>query len=193
MLEKPKAANPNEDAGEDKLLGVFDTLLRNLALWIGGFLLIVMVGLTFAHVIMRYIFANPIHGFVDMGQIMLVLVVAFTVAYSGRTGGQIAVEIIDTMVSKNSLRWIEVVTRIGGSIMIAILSWKLFADGPEATEMGEATTTLGVSHEPLLYTLGVGMGLYAIVLILEATRLIAGRPIGQEQARLFKGDSDDAI
>ncbi len=182
------------DAGEATgFLSVFDWFLRNLAMWVGGILLCLMVGLTFTHVLMRYVFANPIHGFVDLGQILLVLVISFTIAYSGRSGGQIAVEIIDGMISKSALHVLEIITRLAGFVMIMVLAIQLFKDGPEAVENGEATTTLGVSYEPFFYVLGFGIALYGVVLILEALRLIQGKEIGQEQARLFRGDDDGAL
>ena len=184
---------PAGDSGAGGVLGAFDWLLRNLALWIGGALIFIMVGLTFAHVVLRYMFANPIHGFVDLGQIMLVFVVAFTIGYSGRTGGQIAVEIIDGFVSPSTMRILEIVTRLMGAVMLSILTFRLLQDGPEALENGESTTTLGVSYEPFFYVLGAGMALYGIVLVLEAFRLMRGQDIGQEQARLFRGDNDGAL
>lgn len=44
-----------------------------------------------------------------------------------------------------------------------------------------------------MYVLAFGLGLYAVVLLLEAVRLMQDKDIGQEQARLFGGDVDGTI
>ena len=177
----------------DGLLDAFDRALRNLAAWGGGVLLFAMVALTFAHVVLRYAFSDPIKGFVDLGQVLLVFLVAFTVAYSGRTGGQIAVELIDGLVGGTVLRRVEVAVRLAGAAMILILAARLVGDGPKAQENGEATTTLGISFEPFFYALGLGVALYGAVLLLEAAALIAGRDVGREQARLFREEDGGAL
>ncbi len=176
--------------GSAKLLDRFDQFLRGIALWIGGMLLFLMVALTVSHVVGRYIFRSPIEGFVDLGQLMLVLVVSFSIAYSGRTGGQISVELIDSLVSPLVLKLIEILVRLAGFAIISILTIRLFHDGPKAAENGEQTTSLGVSFEPFFYFLAFGMALYGLVLIAEAISLVKNRNIGREQALLF-GSKDD--
>lgn len=193
--DAPAGDNSAEQAEREGpgFLGNFDSFLRVVALWLGGVLLAAMVVLTFTHVVRRYVFNDPIQGFVDMGQILLVLVVALTVAYSGRTGGQIAVELIDGMVSKTKLRMVEIFVRLVGFLMIAALTVQIALDGPKAEENGEFTGTIDISFEPFMYVLAFGLGLYAIVLLLEAVRLMKDKDIGQEQARLFGGDEHGTI
>ena len=179
--------------GNAKLLDRFDRFLRGIALWIGGILIFLMVALTVSHVVGRYIFRSPIEGFVDLGQLMLVLVVASAIAYSGRTGGQISVELIDNLVSPAVLKVIEIFVRLAGFAIISVLTIRLYHDGPKAAENGEQTTSLGVSFEPFFYFLATGMALYGLVLIAEAISLFRNRNIGREQALLFESEDDGSL
>ena len=78
----------NKDNGVDAALIFLDRFIHPITLFAGG---IALVGLTLTivtGVIFRYIFNSPIFGADDFNEMFLLATVAFSIAYSGRKGGQ---------------------------------------------------------------------------------------------------------
>jgi C4-dicarboxylate transporter DctQ subunit len=163
-----------------------DWIVRNFALWIGGILLFGMIALTFTDVLLRYIFNAPIHGGQDYGTLMLIVVVAASIAYSGRTGGQVLIELLDTFASARVVLFVDILVRLIGVGALSILVVVLVQDGIHAAEFGESTTTLQISYGPYFYVLALGILLYIAVLLLEVFLLINGRSIDEASNELFE-------
>ena len=75
------------------------------------------------------------------------------------------------------LRWVDVVTKIIGFLMLMVLSWHLVISGMDALEFGESSGTLQISYAPFMYISALGIFLYAVVLLVEIIQLIRGRSI----------------
>jgi TRAP-type C4-dicarboxylate transport system permease small subunit len=163
--------------GSDRMVGMLDRAVRAIALYGGGIVIFALVVLTVIDVTLRSVFNSPIYGARDFGSIMLLIVVALSVAYSGRTGGQVAVELFVNMAGPRVTRWIDTLMRLIGAVMIGVLAWQLVITGLEATIFGERTTTLLISYEPFFYVLAFGMALYGLVLVVEIIRLVGGHDI----------------
>ena len=100
--------------------------------------------------------------------------VAFSVAYSGRKGGQVIVEILSLVTGPRFTRWTEVFVKILGTFMMCILVWVLIESGINAAEYGETTRSLEITLQPFFWILAFGMGLYGIVLLVELIALLRG-------------------
>jgi TRAP-type C4-dicarboxylate transport system permease small subunit len=102
-------------------------------------------------------------------------VVAFSVAYSGRKGGQVVVEILSVISGQKTIRWTDIFARLLGVIMISILVWVLIESGINAAEYGETTRSLEITLQPFFWLLAFGIALYGIVLFIEMITLLRGR------------------
>ena len=151
---------------------LLDNWLPRLALWLGGLAVIFMMMLTIVDVFMRYVFDSPIQGGADMNAMVLVVVVAISIGYSARSGGQVVVELFTDVWSEKLNRVIGACVHVIGFIMLVILVWRLFESGMSASEVGETTTTIHIPFEPFYYILAFGMALYAIVLLVESIAII---------------------
>jgi TRAP-type C4-dicarboxylate transport system permease small subunit len=175
----------NKTQSSGRLITGIDWLVRNFALWIGGILLFGMIALTFADVLLRYIFNAPIYGGQDYGTLMLIVVVAASIAYSGRTGGQVLIELLDTIAPARFVTFVDILVRLISIGALVILVVVLTQDGRHAAEFGESTTTLQISYGPYFYVLALGILLYVVVLLLEVFLLIGGRSIDDATNELF--------
>ena len=72
---------------------VLDTLCMLLAV-VSGSILLVLIGLTFTDVVLRYVFAAPILGAGDVLQIGMVLVIALAIPFTWRAGGHIVMDLV---------------------------------------------------------------------------------------------------
>ena len=155
-------------------------MVRFVAFWIGGFFLLALTVITVIDVTLRSAFNSPIFGGQDIAQLFMIMVVCCSVAYSGRSGGQVAVELFDSFGSKRSMRWIGITIKLISVAMLGVLSWHLVISGFDAHEFGEATLTLEISFGPFFIILAVGIALYLLVLVAEIYLLIQGRSIKYE-------------
>lgn len=159
-----------------------DHVVRAVALWVGLIFLLALTLVTVLDVTLRTVFNSPIHGGRDIAQFFLIIVVSASIAYSGRSGGQVVVELFENIASEKTMRRVNVVIKCIGFLMMLVLSWHLVITGMEAVEFGESSGTLEISYAPFMYTAAFGMLLYGIVLLAEIIQLIRGRSIK------YKGD-----
>ena len=100
---------------------------------------------------------------------------AFAVGYSGRSGGQVVVEILGIVSGPTLTRWTDIVVKAAGCAMMAVLVWMLVESGINAAKYGETTLSLELTLQPLFWALAFGMALYGVVLLAETIALIRGR------------------
>lgn len=162
-------------SGPDRALDLVDRVVRTIALYAGGIAVTGLAALIVAAVVFRYVFNSPIFGADDFNQILLVFTVAFSVGYSGRTGGQVAVEILGVVSGPKLTRWTDIAVKTAGCAMTAVLVWMLVESGNNAARYGETTLSLEITLQPFFWTLAFGMALYGIVLFAETAALISGR------------------
>lgn len=136
--------------------------------------------ITVVDVILRSAFNSPIFGGQDIAQLFMIMVVCCSIAYSGRSGGQVAVELFDSFGGKRAMQRIRIIIKLISTSMLGILSWHLVISGFDAHEFGEATLTLEISFGPFFVILAAGIALYALVLLAEIYLLIMGRSIKYE-------------
>ena len=161
--------NPTPD-GEFRAghaLGKIDRVVRPIALYFGGFLAVALCFWVVTAVGFRYILNSPISGVLDISQLILVSIVAVSVAQSGRTGSQVVVEILGSVSNHKITRWTDIFVKSIGAVMMAILCVQLILNGMDAAVYGEASNTLFIPFGPFFYLLGAGMALYGIVLLFE--------------------------
>ena len=161
-------------------IDLIDRVVRFVAFWIGGFFLLALTIITVVDVTLRSAFNSPIFGGQDIAQLFMIMVVCCSVAYSGRSGGQVAVELFDSFGSERGMRWIGITVKMISVAMLGVLSWHLVISGLDAHEFGEATLTLDISFGPFFIILAVGIALYLLVLVAEIYLLIQGRSIKYE-------------
>jgi TRAP-type C4-dicarboxylate transport system permease small subunit len=150
------------------MLAIVDRLTRAVALYCGGVLLFVLMGLIVVDVTGRYVFNSPLYGSLDLSITFLVLIVASSIAYGGRTGAHVTADIFKTLLGPWFERINGVFVKLFAAIITAIWCWRLFVTGRTAARLGESTLLLDIPFEPIYFALGIGVGLYSLVLFTEA-------------------------
>ena len=153
-----------------RALTALDRVIRGLALTAGGVLMVLAFYTVFA-AMMRYLFNAPLEGVLDYSQMALVVVVFFAIAYCGRSGGHVAVDLFVNMLGQGLARRIEFVIKLLSSAVFAVLAWQSHRAALGAIEFLEATDTKNIPHAPFLWIIALGSLLYCLVLALEATIL----------------------
>ena len=155
-------------------IDVIDRVVRFVAFWIGGLFLLALTLITVIDVTLRSAFNSPIFGGQDIAQLFLITVVCCSIAYSGRAGGQVAVELLEGCSNTTIIRYMDIVIKLISAIMLGVLSWHLVISGIDAHQFGEATLTLLISFGPFFVLLAIGILLYLVVLLAEIGLLLKG-------------------
>jgi len=156
-------------------MSIIDRTVRNVALWGGGAMLLGLMGLTVVDVTLRYLFNAPLYGARDVGKLLLLAIVALSVAYSARTGGQVVIAFFSHWMGPRLSAFSEAWARMTAIVMLTMLSRQLWLSGDSAAIFGEASLALGIPFGPFYTMLAIGMLLYAVVLAVELLLIIRGR------------------
>lgn len=180
-----KSTRPSNADGRlplpSRLIGGLDRIVRQVALWGGGAMLLGLMGLTVVDVTLRYFFNAPLYGARDVAKLMLLVMVALSVAYSARTGGQVVIAFFSRRMGPRLAASSEAGARLAALVMLAVLSRQLWISGGNAAAFGETSMALEIPYGPFYRLLSFGMLLYAVVLVIELFLILRGRmpDIGQ--------------
>ncbi len=156
-------------AGERVRAGVIDRLARGLALAAGA-VLVALVLLTVADVGLRYLFDAPIFGAHDVTELGLVLVVFGAMAFCGRSGGHVAVDVMGRWMGPRLSRWADALVAALAAATFAVLAWRAAVSAFEAAALGESSNLLSIPYAPFYGVIALGAVLYALVLLADALR-----------------------
>ena len=154
------------------MLTLIDKIVRAVALYCGGAVLAVLMTVIIVDVTGRYVFNTPLSGSLDLSIVLLVLAVSCAIGYGGRTGAHVTADMVTTVIGP-TFEWISGIgIKALAAVVTSIWSWRLFVTGTTAGRLEESTQLLNIPFEPIYKALSVGVGLYALVLIVETIVLI---------------------
>ncbi|MFT5487454.1 MAG: TRAP-type C4-dicarboxylate transport system permease small subunit [Paracoccaceae bacterium] len=157
-----------------KLSEAVGSCVRMLAL-VSGLLLMALMMLTVAAVSLRKA-NNPIFGAQDISESGLIAVVFFAMAYSGWTGGHIAVDLIGNVIKGRALQLLDVGVRLVCALFFIVVTWMTVIHGLDALEFGDEFNLLPIPHWPFYFVIAFGSGVFTFVLFLLAARSACGLP-----------------
>lgn len=158
----------------EKLSAAVDGVVRLLAI-VSGVILMCLMTLTVVAVALRKV-NQPILGTQDLSEAGLILVVFCAMAYSGWTGGHIAVDLIGTALRQRTLELMDFGVRLVSGLFFAVVAWMSVVHGLDALEFGEGFNLLPIQHWPFYFMIAFGSGLFSLVLIVLALRSAMGMP-----------------
>lgn len=138
---------------------------------VGSVTMVALVVLTGIGVFFRYVVNDPINGLGDILSLTLSVTVACSLAYGGRVGAHVAVDVLGMVGGRKVTRWTDVLVRILGIFIVYTAVYALIKNGLCGILCGYLTSSLAIPHEPFYYFLAFGLSAYGVVLVAE---LIAG-------------------
>lgn len=134
-----------------------------------------LMALTVVAVTLRK-FNDPILGTQDLSEAGLTVVVFFAMAYSGWTGGHIAVDLIGNFVSARRLAALDASVRILCGLFFLVVAWQALVQGLDALEFGDGFNLLDIPHHPFYFVIAFGSLVFALVLVVLGLRSATGLP-----------------
>lgn len=140
--------------------------LAGLLAFIGAAAITALMGITVIAVTWRYVLNDPIFGIEDLSVVTLTLVAGAAVAYGGRHGAHVSVDVIAHVASRKVTRFTDAIMRLLAVAILSLATWALFAKAC-GIEKACITNNFSIEHRPFYYFLGVAIGVFALQMIVQ--------------------------
>lgn len=134
--------------------------------WISALPVAVIVILTFADVLGRYLFSSPVRGSVELIEFAMALVIFTALPLVTRQRQHVTVSLIDGFFKGTGLRIKTMLCDAISALALGILTWRLALQGLEDLDAETATIVLGLPHAPLSFVLTALAGVSTLVVLL---------------------------
>jgi TRAP-type C4-dicarboxylate transport system permease small subunit len=149
--------------------------VSSLLAYVGAFSLFVMMCLTAADVVGRYIFNSPILGVFELTEFMVLILIFSFLAYSQSQKAHVSVDLLVMRFPKKLQNYVELFNHTICLILMALITWMGFNKALELREVGEASPNLQIPDYPFVFFLAFGCLVVCIEYIIDLLRLISGR------------------
>ena len=140
------------------------SVIRILQVTSGAVLLLMML-LTAADVVFRYLFNNPIPGSLELVEFMMAILVPFSLACCAFRKSHVAVEFLVGRFSERVQARFETAANLLSLPFIAIITWQSVLYAVETRECCLTSSVLLLDAYPFVAAVAVGMGAFVLVLI----------------------------
>lgn len=141
---------------------------------VSGVTLLALMCLIVYSVFMRRVFNAPPLGVYDTAEVMLIPVVAFSLAYTGLTKGHIFVDLLSSFAKPRTIQRSDAIVLLVCGLLVALLTWESILLGVRAIEVNEVTQMVEIPYFPFIAALALGAALFAIVLFKQAWQALKG-------------------
>lgn len=134
--------------------------------WLSALPVALIVVLTFADVLGRYIFSSPVRGSVELIEYAMALVIFSALPLVTRNRGHVTVSLIDGLFKGAAARAKTVLCDAISALALGLLTWRLGVQGLEDWTSGTSTVVLNLPHAPLSFALAAFAGISTLVVLL---------------------------
>lgn len=126
-------------------------------------LMLLIVGLTFIEVFMRYLFARPIRGAEEIIQFAMATMIFAALPLITARRGHVTVSLIENAVSGGLKRAVDIIVDTCSLAAVSLIAWRLFVDAGGRVASSDATVVLNWPRAPLVYAMAVLATITALV------------------------------
>lgn len=130
--------------------------------------LVVMMMVTVVDVLMRNAMNRPITGAIEMVQIAMIYLVSLAIPQTFLARHHVQVDVIDQMVRKRTLVWLDLLGEICGVALLGVMLWVMVHEARDAHDLGDTTADLFIPvivlWAPLV--IGTACSVAAVLLLL---------------------------
>lgn len=154
------------------LYNLFDRFLRLLA-YVSGIIIIILMMFTVIDIFMRNVFNEPLKSVYEFTEFAMAAIVFLGIAYTGWTGGHIAVDMFVKWLDQPRWRWVTALLAFLGAALFAVIAYRATLETIDT--ISQVSNRLGWPHYPFRFTVAFGCALYAIVLAIQGSQVLRGR------------------
>jgi TRAP-type C4-dicarboxylate transport system permease small subunit len=134
---------------------------------IGVFFALIMMVLTTADVVLRYLFNSPIRGVFELTEFMMLIMVGFGLAYTQLKKDNIFVEIVAERLPRRVQAALDVFAYLLGFTVFGLIAWQCILSGNKQILRHIVSGTLGIPLQYFFYLLSFSCVLLCLVYIID--------------------------
>lgn len=140
--------------------------------WLALIALLTMWFLTCSDIVLRY-FGHPIFGSFEIVQFLLALIIGFAVAYTQRSKGHIAIEILVSRFPQRTQAIIDSVNYIFTIGVVSVIIWQCVKLGVHMWKVNQLSMTLRLPLFPVLWAIALAFALFLLVVLADLADALA--------------------
>ena len=140
---------------------------------IGVSILAVMMFLTSADVILRYVFNRPISGAYEITEWMLGALVAFGLAYTAAHKEHIRIDFVSSRFSPGVQVFLNIIAALLGIGIFSLITWRSIMYAESLRAGGDITPVLHIPLYPAVWVVVVGGTLFCLVFMVDLLENLA--------------------
>ena len=142
--------------------------ITQILLAISAAVLAMMMFLTAADVVMRYIFKLPIAGAFELTEYMMAFIVPFAVAYCAEQKGHVAVDLFFKKLPKFIQKFLGYFISILTLLFSALITWQNILYIGETYKDHLTSSVLLIPTYPFIAPVALGIGIYTLIIAFNA-------------------------
>ena len=139
--------------------------------YIGAAALLLMMGLTAADVIGRYLFNAPILGTFEITEFLVLLLIFSFLAYTQSKKSHVAVDLLVGLFPQKVRAGIAVFNHTVCLLLMVLITWMGFQKALELKAVGEASPNLQIPDYPFVFFLAFGCLVFCIEYVRDLIEL----------------------
>ncbi len=139
--------------------------------------LFAMMAFTFADVVLRYVFARPVRGGLEVVELLMVAMIFSGLPLVSRRDEHVTIDTIESRFPDVIKAGLRRVMHIVAAVGLAGASWLMYRKATTLAEFGDKTQLLGVPIAPFVYFMAALLAVTALVHV--AKTFLPGEPGGE--------------
>jgi tripartite ATP-independent transporter DctM subunit len=131
----------------------------------GALALLFMMLISFADVLMRYFFNNPISGSTEITEILMVLMVFLAISYTQMKKGHVGIDLFPKKLPPSWQIVLSIVVNSCSLSIFALIAWRNFETALLFLERKQVTMELGIPIFPFFLVISLGCIMLCVVLL----------------------------
>lgn len=140
---------------------------------VGVTILGAMMFLTFADVLLRYVFNRPITGSYELTEFMMAILITFGIAYCGAKKGHVTVDVIVSRFPQRVQAIIDSITCLLGLFLFSLITWQCVVFVKDKLEAGLTSGTLYIAVFPFVGVVALGSAVFCLVLLTHLVEFLS--------------------
>lgn len=134
---------------------------------VGQGIIIMMVLITVADVILRYIFNKPILGSYEITEFMMVLLVFASAGYTMAVKGHVCVDLVTSQLPPRAQAIIESVTSLLALGLFSLVTWRNVLHAETVLRRHDVSAELFIPVSPFILFIALGVAVLCLVLLVH--------------------------
>ncbi len=162
----------------EKIFGGFERWVRALSLVLASVAAVCLAFVMFlmvTDVFCRYVLNRPILGSFEITELLMIILVFFSIARAQVRKAHISVDVLVLKLSKRKQQIFDAIGSVLGLCLFSLMTWQIVVHALRVYRAHQRSIDLGLPFYPFVILAALGSAVFCLTLIVSAARSAAGR------------------